>query len=81
MSADNLRGAVISALELEAGQVAQAMCNMHVVTSCEQIALKVAELRGMTIALKRSADIVMTEYKRLVQPEEAAPKTKKAEIY
>ena len=82
MSADLLRKTVGAKLQKEADECANVMLNVNVSGSCEQIALHIAQLRGMALAITRAMDILDTEYQDMVNPEpEAEERPKAREIY
>ncbi len=70
MSADLLRNAVADQLQKEADETVNRSLNVSTSQSCEQIALQVAGYRGMALALGRAMEILNTEYKKLLEPEE-----------
>lgn len=83
MSAEALKAAVIAEIEKEATETAQATLDLAIQSlTVDRIAIQVAYLKGIAIALQKSALIVNSAYKNIMTPEKKEDtKPLKKELY
>lgn len=81
MSADVLRKACMSQMELMAAEAATGQANISIAQTCEQIALQTARYKGMIEGFQRASIAISQEYKKLIEPENTQPAEQRKRMY